>query len=71
MKCENCGAEFTPSKYKPKQKYCSRQCRQKASYKRNGVNIREYGRKKYWLDVEATRAYKREYYITHKWKVQK
>lgn len=30
MKCGMCGEGFTPSKFKPKQKYCSSSCRGKA-----------------------------------------
>jgi len=36
--CEECGSIFSPSKFKPDQKFCSNKCRQRAFRGKNGCN---------------------------------
>ena len=70
MTCAECGAEFEPSKYYPRQKYCSRKCRNRANwrcyYETHKEKRKEYRHRYYEAHKECHKEYRRRYYEAHK-----
>lgn len=59
-RCAHCDREFEPDIYHPYQKYCSRRCRDRSKYLRDGEKIRARNRAYQRAHRDEINAWKRK-----------